>query len=153
MDRVEFKSVYRRNNRAAMAGNLMQFVSWSFEVIDRSNVLAPDLRLAERDYLVVLTANQNWMSRLSIDGAPVNRAALALIAVERFRVTARAAEGSYDPQIEQPVLMPRFLPGYEAGAIALWRTDTNRNVPDALGRMTFPKTFLTEYAPDAGLLL
>jgi hypothetical protein len=139
--------------RALTVDGLMHFVAWSSEVICRAAVLMPEIGLGERDLLPVLKANSNWMSRFWFSRAGVDRAALGLCAAEAYRARMRRRPGGYDRGIEEPVLMPRFAAGDDGGSVGLWRTDTNRNIPHAEGRLVLSRDFLERHAPQAGLLL
>jgi hypothetical protein len=130
----------------------MNFVVWSSAVIGASAALMPGIGLGERDCLSVLSANRNWMSRLWFGRASVDRAALGLCAVEAYRQRHRNQPGGYDCAIDGPVLMPRFSAGRDSGSVSVWRTDTNRNIPNDEGRLTFSRAFLERHAPQSGLV-
>lgn len=49
--------------------------------------------------------------------------------------------------------MPRFAAGDDGGSVSLWRTDTNRNIPHAEGRLVFSRDYLERHVPQSGLLL
>jgi hypothetical protein len=139
--------------RALTVEGLIDFVAWSSEVIGRAAVLMPELGLGAGDLLPVLKANSNWMSRLWFGRAGVDRAALGLCAAEAYRTRMRRRPGGYDRGIEGPVLMPRFTAGEDSGSVSLWRTDTNRNIPHAEGRLVLSRDFLERHVPQSGLLL